>query len=152
METIPFRRGKMAEHAYIKLVPGSTLEVVQLDDIKELFHYYKSITGKTGTQLDWNYSEHAFPYEIVEHKADADYIHLKATEDRYHSIFLGIGKEHVKSAEGHAFQHYIELILPGISTYGDKGKANEFSKFLAKKLKGELHLFNKRIMYYNRIK
>lgn len=143
----------MAEHAYIKLVPGSTLEVVQLDDIKELFHYYKSITRKTGTQLDWNYSDKAFPYEIIEHKADADYIHLKATEDRYHSIFLGIGKEYVKGTEElPAFQHYIELILPGISTYGDKGKANEFSKFLAKKLKGELHLFNKRIMHFNLMK
>ncbi|WP_040374154.1 DUF1885 family protein [Peribacillus psychrosaccharolyticus] len=135
----------MAEHAYIKLIPGSTLEVVQLDDIKELFHYYKTITEKTGVQLDWNYSENAFPYEIIDYKADADYIHLKATEDRYHSIFLGVGKEQVKDSEGlAALQHYIELILPELSTYGDKGKANEFSKFLAKKLKGELHLFNKR--------
>jgi len=141
----------MAEHAYIKLVPESTLEVVKIEDIKELFHYYKTITGKTGAQLDWNYSETAFPYEIIQHKAN--FIHLHSTADRYHSILLGIGKENVKDAEGKpTIQHYIKLTLPETSTYGDKGKANEFSKFLAKKLKGELHLFNRRIMYYNLIK
>ncbi|EIJ81661.1 hypothetical protein PB1_01930 [Bacillus methanolicus PB1] len=45
-------------------------------------------------------------------------------------------------------QTYIQITLPESSTFGDKGKANEFCKLFAKKLQGELHLFNGRIMYY----
>ena len=42
--------------------------------------------------------------------------------------------------------------LIGSPTYGDKGKATEYAKFVAKNLQGELHLFNGRIMYFNKRK
>jgi len=46
-------------------------------------------------------------------------------------------------------ENYIQVTLTPESTHGDKGKANEFCKYLAKQYKAELHLFNGRVMYYN---
>ncbi|OEH93892.1 DUF1885 family protein [Bacillus solimangrovi] len=136
----------MAGSSYIKLVPNSRQQDISLEDLKELFHYYKEITGKTGKQLGWGYENAAFPYEIKQQTdSNGQWFYLKGTEDRYAYILIGVGKE--KHDEG-SFQSYIQVTLPDESTYGDKGKANEFSKFLAKKLEGELHLFNGRIMYY----
>ncbi|PLR84054.1 hypothetical protein CVD25_12960 [Bacillus canaveralius] len=139
----------MAGHAYIKLVPLADKENVTTEEIKELFEYYKSITAKTGDQLDWNYHDSAFPYEIKE-KPDAEgkWFYLYSNHDRYHSILLGVDKETVVENDNEREQSYIQVSLSEASTFGDKGKANEFCKFLAKKLKAELHLFNGRIMYY----
>lgn len=140
----------MAENAYIKLVPGSDKETVTLDEIKKLFTYYKEITSKTGTQVDWRYEGQAFPYEMKEtNDSGGKWMYLQSDSDRYNVILLGIDQEKVQDdSENERIQSYIQVTLPQTSTYGDKGKANEFCKFLAKKLKGELHLFNKRIMYY----
>lgn len=140
----------MTENAYIKLVPGSEKETVTLEEVKGLFSYYKEITAKTGTQLAWNYESQAFPYEVKETPdANGEWMYLQSSSDRYNVILLGIDQEKIlDDSENERIQTYIQVTLPDSATYGDKGKANEFCRFLAKKLKAELHLFNKRIMYY----
>ncbi|WP_199484547.1 DUF1885 family protein [Peribacillus glennii] len=140
----------MAETAYIKLVPGSDKETVTLEEVKELFAYYKEITSKTGSQLAWNYENRAFPYEIKEtDDSGGRWMYLQSASDGYHLILIGIDQEKAfDESQNERIQTYIQITLPETSTFGDKGKANEFCKFLAKKLKGELHLFNQRVMYY----
>lgn len=141
---------KMSSHAYIKLVPSSEKESVTTEDVLELFHYYKDITQKTGKQLNWQYGEASFPYEIKEKpEGKGKWFYLKSEQHNYRIMLLGVDTELVRDEDGtEREQTYIQITLPETSTFGDKGKANEFSKFLAKKLKGELHLFNGRIMYY----
>ncbi len=140
----------MANRAYIKLVKQSKQETISLNELKDIFHYYKNITSKTGTQLDWSYGEAAFPYEIYPFPGNEDnYFYLKSSISRYNYIVFGIGEEIIRNQENEEEKRtYIEIILPEGSTHGDKGKANEFCKFLSKKLEGELHLFNGRVMYY----
>lgn len=140
----------MASSAYIKLVKGSTQQEITLKEIKDFFYYYKDITSKTGEQLSWEYGDAAFPYEIKEkNDAEGKWFYLNGIEDRYNFIILGVGIEEVENDEGElGNQSFIQVTLPNDSTYGDKGKANEFCKFLAYKLQAELHLFNGRIMYY----
>jgi hypothetical protein len=140
----------MAVNAYIKLVPSSIKQTISINEVKELFHYYKSIIGKTGDQLDWNYEGSAFPYEIKEtDEGKETWFYLQSTHERYNAILIGVDQETIRNENGNELeQTYIQITLPEQSTFGDKGKANEFSKFLAKKLQGELHLFNERIMYY----
>ncbi|MFC3884266.1 DUF1885 family protein [Bacillus songklensis] len=141
----------MASNALIKLVPKSDQQDITLEELKGLFHYYKEITAKTGQQLGWNYDYSAFPYEIhnvVDAKQEMFY--LKGTNNKYFAMILKIGKETIldEETEETKEQTYIQLILPNGATNGDKGKANEFCKFIAKKLAGELHLFNGRVMYF----
>jgi hypothetical protein len=140
----------MAENAYIKLVPSSAKQSVTIEDVKELFRYYKNITSKTGEQLDWQYGSTAFPYEIKETTEGKNtWFYLHSDHERYKTILIGIDRETIRNETGEEKeQAYIQITLPEQSTYGDKGKANEFCRFLAKKLQGELHLFNERIMYF----
>ncbi|RAK23206.1 uncharacterized protein DUF1885 [Anoxybacillus vitaminiphilus] len=141
----------MATHAYIKLVPASKKKTITLSEVKELFQYYQDITKKTGEQLGWSYAEAAFPYTIVEtDEGKEQWFYLKGKSDRYRTIIVGVGQEQIPSedADETEEQTFIQITLPQGATHGDKGKANEFCKFLAKKLEGELHLFNGRVMYY----
>ncbi|MFE4704003.1 DUF1885 family protein [Peribacillus simplex] len=140
----------MTENAYIKLVPESVKGTVTIEDVKELLNYYQMITAKTGKQLDWDYDRKAFPYEMNEPEKMKDKaIYLQSKEDRYHMILIGVDQEVVKDEDGsERIQSYIQFTLPETATFGDKGKANELCKFLAKKLRAQLHLFNKRVMYY----
>ncbi|MEF2095322.1 DUF1885 family protein [Bacillus sp. CFBP9009] len=140
----------MTENAYIKLVPESAKGTVTIEDVKELLNYYRMITAKTGKQLDWDYDKKAFPYEMKEPERMKDKaIYLQSKEDRYHMILIGVDQEIVKGEDGsERIQSYIQFTLPETATFGDKGKANELCKFLAKKLRAQLHLFNKRVMYY----
>jgi hypothetical protein len=133
----------MNQHAFIKLVPKSAKQTITLQDVKELFSYYKEITSQTGKQLGWNYGDAAFPYEVI--NTSEHTLQLKSAHDRYHTIFVGVGTEQTEQEEE---QHFIQITLPPTATFGDKGKANEFCRFLAKKLDGELHLFNGRVMYF----
>jgi hypothetical protein len=141
----------MSSNAYIKLVASSTKHSITTEELKELFNYYKENTMKTGNQLNWEYSDAAFPYEIKEEpSANGKWFYLYSTHDRYKAILVGIDEENIESEDGTVkTQPYIQVTLPEISTYGDKGKANEFCRFLAGKLQAELHLFNGRIMYFN---
>jgi hypothetical protein len=140
----------MANNAFIKLVPSSVKQTVTIDEVKDLFHYYKDITQKTGYQVDWQYDSSAFPYEIKEsNEGKGKWFSLRSEHERYFAILVGVDQEMIQDENGvEKEQTYIQVTLPEPSTYGDKGKANEFCKFLAKKFQGELHLFNERIMYY----
>jgi len=141
----------MSTHAYIKLVQTSAKRTITLGEVKDLFHYYKEITRKTGEQLGWSYADAAFPYTIIETSEGKDqWFYLKGENPRYQTIVVGVGREQImdETSEEIHEQWFIQVTLPHGATHGDKGKANEFCKFLAKKLEGELHLFNGRVMYY----
>jgi Domain of unknown function (DUF1885) len=133
----------MSQSAYVKLVPASLKQVITIEELKDLLLYYRSITTKTGEQLSWGYADAAFPYTIEEkEEAEGKWFYLKGLDQRKNKyILVGIETDNYE-------QCYIQFTLTDISTHGDKGKANEFCKFIASKLKGELHLFNGRIMYY----
>jgi hypothetical protein len=140
----------MSKNAYIKLVPSSAQQTITTEELKELFQYYKEITAKTGNQLDWNYDNAAFPYEIKEKdEGKGVWFYLQSEQDRYNAILIGVDRELARDKDGEdREQTYIQITLPETATAGDKGKANEFCKFMGKKLQGELHLFNGRIMYF----
>ncbi|MFS0861322.1 DUF1885 family protein [Fredinandcohnia sp. 179-A 10B2 NHS] len=136
-------------NAYIKLVPASTSQSITLEEVKDLFTYYKEITSKTGQQLSWEYGSAAFPYLIKEVDTVNNWLYLKSDDPVYNAIVVGVGTEEIEDEDGSTReQSYIQVTLPQVSTFGDKGKANEFCKYLAKKVEGELHLFNGRIMYF----
>ncbi|WP_209123699.1 DUF1885 family protein [Alkalihalobacillus sp. BA299] len=141
----------MSDHAFIKLVKKSTQQDITLEELKDIFKYYQTITKKTGNQLDWGYGEAAFPYQIADlPDSDGNWLWLKSNGTaRYKYIVFGVGHETIEDSEGNeASQAYIQVILPEGATHGDKGKANEFCKFLGKKLQAEVQLFNGRIMYF----
>lgn len=139
----------MGNSAYIKLVAASKQQSISLAEVKELFYYYKDITSKTGDQVSWDYEKKAFPYTLTE-KAESGgkWFYLKANEPRYHYIVLGIGEEQIEENGEEIARSFIQVVLPEGAQYGDKNKAVEFAKFIAKKLEGELHLFNGRVMYF----
>ena len=138
-----------ANHAFIKLVPASLKQTITTEELKELFHYYKEITEKTGKQLNWDYDQYAFPYEMIETgEGQGRWFYLKSDIDRYNVIIIAVSKEKIKQQDEERIQSYIQITLTSDSTHGDKAKANEFCKFLSKQLQGELHLFNHRVMYY----
>lgn len=141
----------MSSNAYIKLVPSSSKQTISTEEIKDLFTYYKQIMEKAGDQVEWNYEHSAFPYELKEKEtAKGTWFYLSSSHDRYNAILVGVDKEKIITEDGtEREQSYIQITLPPTATAGDKGKANEFSKFIAKKLHGELHLFNNRVMYFN---
>ncbi|WP_071459298.1 DUF1885 family protein [Bacillus massilinigeriensis] len=140
----------MSNTAYIKLVPASVQESITTDEIKSLFSYYKEITAKTGNQVGWNYEDSAFPYEIKEkNNGKGSWFYLSSNLDRYYAILIGVDQENIIGEDGtETNQTYIQVTLPEKATAGDKAKANEFCKFAARKLQGELHLFNGRVMYF----
>lgn len=140
----------MGRNAYIKLVPASNKEAITIQEVQELLTYYKEITKKTGEQVSWEYNDAALPYEITQKQLDnRSILHLSSSVSRFKTILIGVGNEQVEDENGETReQYYVQISLTGASTHGDKGKANELCKFLAKKLEGELHLFNGRVMYY----
>lgn len=137
----------MSQSAYIKLVEGSAASVVNPDDLLDLLVKYKEQLSLTGQQLDWDYGEKGFPYTIEPRpEGGGKWFLLKANHDYYRFIVAGVGHESISDQQE---LHYIQIVLPKGATHGDKAKANEFCKHLARKLKAELHLFNGRIMYFN---
>lgn len=140
-----------SQKAYIKLVKGSKQETITVDELKNLLQDYRNMMQKTGKQLAWDYEQHAFPYEISEtSEGKGTWFYLKGVEDRYKYIVFAVGKEEQKVNDEIVTQHYIQVELPENATYGDKGKANEFCKYLGKKLEAEVTLFNGRTMYFNK--
>lgn len=135
----------MSQSAYIKLVQGSAAKELTLDDVKSKLLHYREQTALTGSQLNWNYAEAAFPYSI-ESKQDDRWFYLKGINSHYNYIIFGIGE--TASADGQDVP-CIQVVLPDEATHGDKGKANELCKYMAKQLQAELTLFNGRTMYYN---
>ncbi|MCF6093538.1 DUF1885 family protein [Microaerobacter geothermalis] len=139
----------MGKSAYIKFVEGSSQQKATVDDVKDMLNQYIERTSKTGDQLSWHYGDTAFPYTLEEKpEGRGKWFYLKGKDPKlYKYIIIGVGSEQVE-ADGEV-QHYIQIVLPEGSTAGDKGKANEFCKYMARYYKAELHLFNGRVMYFN---
>ncbi|GMK43054.1 MULTISPECIES: DUF1885 family protein [Paenibacillus] len=129
----------MSQSAFIKLVQGSAVSELPLEELKEKLIHYREQTALTGTQLDWDYAKAAFPYTF-ESKQDDRWFYLQGTNPGYKYIVFGNGDEGPST---------IQVVLPDGSTHGDKAKANELCKYLAKQLLAELTMFNGRTIYYN---
>lgn len=128
----------MAQSAYIKFVEGSTVPSLTLDEVKQQLADYQELSSKTAQQLGWDYADASFPYTIETKAGQADqFFYLKGRSEGYAYIMFGVSDNHV------------QVVLPDGATHGDKGKANEFCKFIGNRLKAELHLFNGRVIYYN---
>ncbi len=132
--------------AYIYFVEGSTAPQATLADVKAQFSRYIEMTKKTGEQLGWGYADSAFPYTIEEKPEGKDsWILLKGKDPQlYKYIIVGVGSKEENGKQ----THYIQVSLPEAATHGDKGKANEFCRYLARTYKAELHLFNGRVQYF----
>ena len=136
----------MAQSAFISLVEGSAVQEVSLDFIKEQLSEYREQLELTGRQLSWNYAEAAFPYDVQQKPEGEDqWFYLKGKVPRYRYIVLGTGRRE----NGESTIPYIQVVLPDGSTHGDKAKANELCKWIGKRLKAEVKLFNGRTLYYN---
>lgn len=131
----------MSKSAYIQLV-SETCPTITLAQVRELLAYYQEMTQQTGKQLDWDYQGVAFPYNIIEkEQSGRTYLLLEGKDPRqYHSLLIGVNTK-AETSE-------IQIVLPDQATHGDQAKANELSRFLAKQVKGELQMFNGRIMYF----
>lgn len=155
---------KLAQSAYIKLVEGSAMESITLDEVQQKLERYINLMSRTGKQLSWQYSEAAFPYTIeTKPESKGTWFYLKGKDKLYNYLIFGVGKETYEVEEDKPKEesneeesvtvtkerYYIQVVLPDGATHGDKAKGNELCKFLAKELKAELHLFNGRIMYFN---
>ncbi|SDY62300.1 DUF1885 family protein [Thermoactinomyces sp. DSM 45892] len=132
----------MKKSTYIRLVKGSTQPDISLDEVHSLLDLYVSRMKKTGEQLDWDYASAAFPYKpIVREENGVSYLTLTPTDtELYYGFWLGVGKEDDNTP-------FIQIVLPTSATHGDVGKANEYAKFLAKELKGQLSLFNQSVLH-----
>lgn len=136
----------MSQSAYIKLVKGASVASMTLDEVKEQLEHYQMQTSNTGQQLDWDYGEAAFPYTIeTKPEGEGKWFYLKGKNDLYKYIVIGIDKQ----GEGEEEIHVIQIVLPDDCTHGDKAKANELCRFLARRLQAELQMFNGRTMYFN---
>ena len=136
---------QVSQVATIKFVEGSAVPSVTLDEIKSQLLHYRDQFTRTGEQLNWDYANAAFPYTI-EQKSEGDgkWFYLKG-DGRYRYIVVGVGSSKTEDAES----HYVQLVLPDDSTYGDKNKGNELSKYFGKTWKAEVQMFNGRTIYYN---
>lgn len=135
----------MSQSAYIKFVQGSSVDRLTLEDVRSQLLHYREQTALTGSQLDWDYAEAAFPYTI-ESKQDDRWFYLKGINPLYKHIIFGPGE--TTSTAGQAVS-CVQVVLPDEATHGDKAKANELCKYMAKQLKAELTMFNGRTIYYN---
>jgi hypothetical protein len=137
---------QMSQSAYISLVQGSTIAEITLDGVKEQLRQYEEQLTLTGRQLGWDYAEAAFPYTIEE-KSEAQnrWFYLKGKNPLYRHIVIGTG---VRQSE-ETTTPYIHFVLPDDATHGDKAKANELCKWIGKRLKAEVKMFNGRTFYFN---
>lgn len=136
----------MGQSAYIKLVTGSTVPSLTLDELKEKLLHYRDQLSNTAKQLGWEYDEASFPYTIETKPEGADrWFYLKGANPLYKYIVFGVDSKQENDVE----QHFVQIVLPDDATHGDKSKGNELCKYLGRQLKAELHLFNGRIMYFN---
>ncbi|WP_010269970.1 DUF1885 family protein [Paenibacillus senegalensis] len=135
----------MAQSAYIKFVKGSAVSSLTLEDLEQHLLSYKEQLARTGQQLGWSYENAGFPYSIEKKAEGGDrWFYLKGQDSSYRYIVLGLGKEAAEDGD----VHYVQVVLPDDATHGDKGKANELCRHLGRKLQGELHMFNGRVMYF----
>ncbi|PZD93846.1 hypothetical protein DNH61_20290 [Paenibacillus sambharensis] len=134
----------MSQSAYIQFTAGSAVDRMSLEDVQQVMLRYRDQMALTGRQLGWEYEAAAFPYTI-EKNPDEPWFYLKGTDPAYRYILVGVGS----TPEDEANIHHIQLVLPDGSTHGDKAKANELCKYIAKRMAAKLHLFNGRTIHYN---
>ncbi|MFF2887890.1 DUF1885 family protein [Paenibacillus sp. NPDC057967] len=135
----------MSQSAYIKLVKGSEDQELTLEHIQGTLLRYQEQTAKTGEQLGWDYAGAAFPYTI-ESSGDERWFYLKGINVHYKHMIIGPGM--AQSVAGEQVP-CIQVVLPDEATHGDKAKANELCRYMAKSLAAELTMFNGRTIYYN---
>jgi Domain of unknown function (DUF1885) len=130
----------MSQVATIHLVEGSVQSEIELQQVKERLERYRQMSAYTGQQLDWDYATAAFPYRMEEKSKDGrSWLVLTGIDPKiYKHLVIGVDEP-----------DRVQVILPADSTHGDKAKANELCRYLARSLKAELHLFNGRVMYFN---
>lgn len=129
----------MKKSAYIRRVDEISLETVQ-----NTLDYYREMMKNTGKQLAWDYEAAAFPY-VMEKKEQngVEYLLLTGTDPYQNNhLVLGVGQHEEDN------RYYVQIVLPEDATHHDVAKGNEYAKFLAKQLKGELQLFNGRVMTF----
>jgi hypothetical protein len=134
-ETKGWRKGRVELNAYLKLPAG---KAVTTEEVKQLLERYRTALGKTGEQLGWAYEQAAFPYTVHEHDS---VLYLQGDNRLYKGMAISVRTDGEET--------FIDVALPPGATHGDKGKANEFSKWIAKTLGGELHLFSGRTMTFD---
>ena len=142
----------MSSSTFIKLKDGSVKNDITIEDVKDMIDLYNQSIIHTSKQLAWDYQDSAFPYVLKEtNEGKQQWFYLYSEKKGYHLMAIGVDYEYIKMPDDNSDQKipYIQISLSKHSTNGDKSKANEFAKFLSKKLKGELHLFNGRIIHYN---
>ncbi|MFS0782458.1 DUF1885 family protein [Bacillus sp. 1P06AnD] len=138
----------ITESAYVKLMPQSEKQTVTIQEVISLLGQYKEAQNKTGKQVDWNYGDYSFPYEIKEtDDGKGRWIYLSSHLESYSFIVIAIEQSISKGESAGILSNQLGIHLLNTSTFGDKDKANEIGSYLSKKLKGEFHLFNKRIKY-----
>lgn len=127
----------MKQSAYIR-----RKDAISLDTVKETLEYYREQTRNTGKQLAWNYEAAAFPYSMEEKNQEGTTYLLLLGKDpnQNNHLVIGVGQHEDDN------RYYAQLVLPEDATHHDVAKGNEYAKFLAKQLKGELQLFNGRII------
>ncbi|MGL4522354.1 MAG: DUF1885 family protein [Bacilli bacterium] len=133
----------MIENTKIYLV-GQPNEDYSLEQVEQLLTYYKEIGSKLGEQLDFPYAETAFPYTIEKKEQHPNVLFLRARLDRYQLLLIGVNSE----VRGENNIPYIQITADECSETGDRNKAIELAKFIAKHVAGELHLPNERVMYF----
>jgi hypothetical protein len=117
---------------------------ISLADVAATLDHYREMLRNTGKQLDWDYESAAFPYTMEEKTKDEVPFLLLTGNDatQNNHIVIGVGQQETDG------RHYIQLVLPEDATTHDVAKGNEYAKYIAKQLKGELELFNGRVMAF----
>ena len=119
-------------------------DVIELENVKNTLEYYREMTRNTGKQLAWDYEAAAFPYKMEEKEGEGTKYLLLTGKDINQNNHMVIGVGQHEDDE----KYYVQIVLPEDATHHDVAKGNEYAKFLAKHLKGELQLFNGRIMAF----
>lgn len=120
-------------------------ELVELKHVQDTLNYYREMTRNTGKQLAWDYEAAAFPYTMEEKEAEGTkYLLLTGNDPHLNNhMVIGVGQQEDNK------RYYVQIVLPEEATHHDVAKGNEYAKFIAKQLKGELQLFNGRIMAFS---
>jgi hypothetical protein len=117
--------------------------IIELQDVQNTLEYYREMTRNTGKQLDWDYEAAAFPYTMEEKETEDGTTYLLLTgrdSQQNNHMVIGVGQQEDNQ------KYYVQVVLPEDATHHDVAKGNEYAKFIAKQLKGELQLFNGRLM------
>lgn len=108
-------------------------EPITSDSLVTFFKAYFESMKKSGELAGWENEAFAFPYNLEVAK---DKILLKGNVERYEQLLILINDTDIL------------IKLTPLSTNGDKNKAIQYSKVLAKHFKTELVLPNNRTMNY----